>query len=96
MAHDVDVTCGVFHFEVPVIRRKPLVEDFRNLDPSLSEGDDTRRLFAAMSSVALDAERNHLCCHRLSLHHSRAAATHPLRLVIAPDHARAAKMPLSI
>jgi hypothetical protein len=56
MAQDVDIACCIGDFEVPVIRRKPLIEHLRNLHATISDAEGARRLLASITGVALDAQ----------------------------------------
>lgn len=60
MPNDIRVAVLAEQLEVPVCRRQPLIENVRYLDPLLAENDGARRLFAAVSRVALDRYGEHI------------------------------------
>ena len=54
------VAVGASEFEVPVLRRQPGVEHFRDDDATISQYRYARRLFAEVSSVVLDVNAKEL------------------------------------
>ncbi len=63
MSDEVDVTIGAPQFEVPVVGCEPLVEDFGDLYPVFAEQNHARGLFASMSGVAFDGNREQTIRH---------------------------------
>ena len=60
MADEICVAVGASEFEVRVLRRQPGVEHFRDDDATTSQNQYARRLFAAVSCVALDVNAKEL------------------------------------
>lgn len=56
VAQHARVAVGASHLKVPMVRRKPRVEHFRDLDPALAERERPRRLFAAMARITFDGD----------------------------------------
>jgi hypothetical protein len=63
VANNVCVAIFPFQFEVPMVRRKPRVENFHNPDSTVRENQRARRLLASMSRVTLDVDFKELLTH---------------------------------
>jgi hypothetical protein len=57
VANDIRVAVVASQFEVPVVRRQPRVDNFRDGDATVSKNQCAWRLLAAMACLALDANR---------------------------------------
>jgi len=55
MTEDVEGPVVTGDLEIAVIRRQPLIEDFRDLDPTVIEEYGPGHFFASVSGVALHA-----------------------------------------
>ena len=55
MADEICVAVGAPELEVPVLRRQPGVEHFRDDDATISQNQYARCLFAAVSCVAVES-----------------------------------------
>jgi hypothetical protein len=56
VANEICVAVRAPHFEVPVLGREPRVEHLGDIDATVSEYQRPRRLFTAVTCVALDTD----------------------------------------
>jgi len=71
VAHQISVPVVAAQLEVAMIRREPLIENFRDANAAIAENDRPRRFLATMSGVTLhlDFEQpvRHRSRHRIQL-----------------------------
>jgi hypothetical protein len=56
MAHEIRIAIGTSQLEVPILGRQPRLEHLRDVDTTVANDQRTRRLLAAVASVALDVD----------------------------------------
>jgi hypothetical protein len=57
VANEIRIAVSASKFEVPIVGRQPRVDNFRDGDPTVSKNQCAWGLLAAMTCVALDANR---------------------------------------
>jgi hypothetical protein len=74
VAHEIRIAIGTSELEVPILRRQPRVEHLRDVDTTVANDQRSRRLLAAVASVALDVN-GVVSCSRIRSPRSSLAAT---------------------